>query len=655
MSKEARCSSTLRLLPHLGLDKREQAIIACMGDRRITKCLVGAQTLITEVWLSTAGRLRVIRLLTDASKGLTAAVAVLVLANALLPNLVLISMGFVVESLEPAARAGFGSPAGHRVETALALAGAFFVGSLLIGPYGDLLTTVVRLRLSEQMQGRIMRAVSRPIGVAHLEDPDTLDTLARAQGQLLNVAPADAPVTLAGLIGDRLSGLLACAVVGWFQWWLGIGLLVLWVAVRKPIHKDLVQQVQYYVGSTSVLRRSFYFLQTAIRPGAAKELRIFGLGEWIVEQYRQHWFDAVKEPFAHRRQFNRHAAGLSVVVLAAYLVGTGAVAWAGVHHEIGIGEVSVILVMLMSTTSAGGVSMNDFSLAMMMTAIPDVDELEGQLRNRSEQLAGDQSAVGLPKREIRFDGVAFRYPRTSSDVLCDLDLVIPAGRSTAVVGLNGAGKTTLIKLLARLHDPTAGTISIDGSPLEELRADGWQRQVSVVYQDFNRYPVTARENIGFGAYQHLDDMAGIEAAARRTGSLGIIEALPHGWDTILSRNYAQGTDLSGGQWQRLALARALFAVAHGARILVLDEPTAWLDVRSEAEFFDRFLEITHGVTSIIISHRFSTVRRADHICVLDGGRIGEEGSHDQLIAAGGRYAQMFALQAARFTDSEVAE
>jgi ATP-binding cassette, subfamily B, bacterial len=256
------------------------------------------------------------------------------------------------------------------------------------------------------------------------------------------------------------------------------------------------------------------------------------------------------------------------------------------------------------------------------------------------------SPAGLPAREVRFSQVRFQYPGAERPVFSALDLVIPAGQSTALVGINGAGKTTLVKLLARLHDPTSGHILVDGTDLTELDPAGWQRQVAVVFQDFAHYPLTLRENIGWGAPGHLDDTEGLAASAQRAGA-----ALDIGWDTVLSRGYENGVDLSGGQWQRVALARALFAVRHGATILVLDEPTAWLDARGEADFFDRFLEITHGTTSLIISHRFSTVRRADHICVLDGGQVLEHGDHESLLAAGNRYAELFSLQAARYEDA----
>ena len=234
-------------------------------------------------------------------------------------------------------------------------------------------------------------------------------------------------------------------------------------------------------------------------------------------------------------------------------------------------------------------------------------------------------------------------------MLSGLDMVIPAGRSIAIVGANGAGKTTLIKLLCRMYDPTAGRITVDGADLRHVDPVDWQRRVAAIFQDFARYHLSARDNVALGATDLAGDARPLRAAAEKAGALALIEGLPRGWDTVLSRQYAGGVDLSGGQWQRVALARALLAVEGGARLLILDEPTAALDVRAEAELYDRFLEITAGLTTILISHRFSTVRRADRICVLADGRVAEQGTHDELVAQGGRYATMFALQAARFT------
>jgi ATP-binding cassette, subfamily B, bacterial len=202
--------------------------------------------------------------------------------------------------------------------------------------------------------------------------------------------------------------------------------------------------------------------------------------------------------------------------------------------------------------------------------------------------------------------------------------------------------------LARLYHPSAGRITVDGTDVADLDPAAWRRQLAVIFQDFARYELAAADNVGFGALALSDDRAARERAAARAGALGIIEGLPAGWGTPLSRQQPGGADLSGGEWQRVALARALLAVEAGATVLVLDEPTANLDVRAEAELFDRFLELTAGCTTLLVSHRFSTVRRAQRICVLDGGRVAELGSHDELMALGGLYSSFYGLQSARF-------
>jgi ATP-binding cassette subfamily B protein len=257
----------------------------------------------------------------------------------------------------------------------------------------------------------------------------------------------------------------------------------------------------------------------------------------------------------------------------------------------------------------------------------------------------------LPAKTIRFEGVQFHYPGQEADVFSALDLEIPAGQSLAIVGVNGAGKTTLVKLLARLYDPTAGRITVDGIDLRDFDPYQWQRKVAAIFQDFIRYQLSAAANVGFGAVERLNDRDALESAARDADVLDLIEGLPRRWETTLSRQYEGGVDLSGGEWQRVALARALLAARSGASVLVLDEPTAQLDVRAEAAFYDRFLDITQGCTTIVISHRFSTVRRADRIAVIDSGAIVELGTHAELLALGGSYASMFKLQADRFADA----
>jgi ATP-binding cassette, subfamily B, bacterial len=253
--------------------------------------------------------------------------------------------------------------------------------------------------------------------------------------------------------------------------------------------------------------------------------------------------------------------------------------------------------------------------------------------------SGKRKADGAPAREVRFRDVTFAYEGAAEPVLAGFDLTIPAGSSLAIVGQNGAGKTTLAKLLCRLYDPQSGAIEVDGLDLRELDLDAWRARLTAVFQDFIRFELPLRDNVAPAGANDDDVRAALAGAgAAQLGEL----------DTILARGYPGGTDLSGGQWQRVALARALCAVQRGAGLVLLDEPTAQLDVRGEAEIFERILDATRGVTTILISHRFSTVRKADRICVLERGRAVELGTHDELIARAGRYRTMFELQASRF-------
>jgi ABC-type multidrug transport system fused ATPase/permease subunit len=245
----------------------------------------------------------------------------------------------------------------------------------------------------------------------------------------------------------------------------------------------------------------------------------------------------------------------------------------------------------------------------------------------------------MPAREVRFRDVTFGYESSSRPVLDHFDLTIPAGTSMAIVGVNGAGKTTLAKLLCRLYDPQGGAVEVDGVDVRELGVDDYRSRVTAVFQDYVRYEMSLRDNVAPAGAPEDVVIAALEAA----GASDLAEL-----DTVLARGYDGGTELSGGQWQRVALARALAAVRQGAGLVLLDEPTAQLDVRGESEIFTRILAATRDCTTILISHRFSTVRQADRICVLEEGRVVELGSHTELMALGGRYRTMFDLQASRF-------
>jgi ABC-type multidrug transport system fused ATPase/permease subunit len=281
----------------------------------------------------------------------------------------------------------------------------------------------------------------------------------------------------------------------------------------------------------------------------------------------------------------------------------------------------------------------DWWLRTSAQPVPTVLALADRMGPVGALPSGSRAATLLPVDDIRFDNVRFNYPTSERLVLDGFDLTIPAGRSLAIVGQNGAGKTTLAKLLCRMYDPSAGAVLVDGVDLREFDLATWRSRIAAVFQDFVRYELSLRENVAPGGAPDDDITTALEMArASQLADLGV----------TMSRAYDGGVELSGGQWQRVALARALCAVRLGAGVVILDEPTAQLDVRGEVEIFERLLAATRGCTTILISHRFSTVRRADLICVVEAGQVVELGTHEELMAHAGRYKTMFELQAARF-------
>jgi ATP-binding cassette, subfamily B, bacterial len=567
--------------------------------------------------------------------------------------LVVAALGYVVGAIPAAISGGMSSAAGHRLIVALVIAGLLYAASLILDPIGTALSTAASQRIGGQLQARLMNAVTAPATVAHLEDQETLNRLASAEGSLTGFFPGDAPVTWVGSVAGRLSGVFGCAVIAAYFWWLGLLLLVMWLAVRQVILKSVLKQAIDMRGQTTEMRRAWYYTGVGSKARDAKEVRVFGLAEFFGGRYARHFTESIKAGHAGLRGLHRRAVACFVVVTAGYALAIWTITDAALTHEISVTSLAITLPMLAITAAAGNVSMDDITLAWTLFGLPDADRLERDLRPPSE-LDGSGDPGDAPRDAVRFEGVRFRYPTgdgaaSTRDVLDSVDLELAAGTSTALVGVNGAGKSTLVSLLARLRDPTGGRITVDGVDVRTMDPGKWQRMIALMPQDPVRYPLSAYDNVAFGALAFADDRAGVERAASLSGFSSVVEQLPRQWDTVLSRELPGGAELSGGQWQRLALARALFATFHGARILVLDEPTAALDVRAEARFYQRFHEITAGLTTLVISHRFATVRRAQRIYVLDGGVITERGSHDELVAAGGTYAEMYQLQAARFT------
>ncbi len=602
-----------------------------------------------------AGTFALLRLLPRVSRARTALLAAGVLAGTLLPLGATVVAGLLVGSVPAAVRGGLASAAGRASLSLLVGAGALIVAERLLTPFLAALAGTFGRAVDRRLQERVMAAVGGPSGVAHLEDPAILDLIETARGVgAEGTRPGAAVTALASLLPSWFQALGSALILALFHWWLALVWVVAWPVVTYYFQREYVRVGEVASGQAGAVRRAEYYHSLALDPDAAKELRIWGMLDWLIARFEDSWRRAM-EPTWRARNPGRPVLWVSTGVVAALNLGSfGLLAWAAARGEINLAALAVYTQALLGANNFRAFDDVNTQLAYAAVSVPGLLALERRLGDNPALAPAAVPArvlpPGSPREGIRFENVAFRYPGRPAGALAGLDLAIPAGRSLAIVGTNGAGKTTLVKLLCRLYDPTEGRITVDGVDLRDVDARAWQRRVAAIFQNFARYHLPARDNVGLGAPELLGDPEPLRAAARRAGALDLVESLPRGWDTVLSRQYTDGTDLSGGEWQRVALARALFAVEGGARVLILDEPTASLDVRAEAALYDRFLDITAGLTTILISHRFSTVRRADRIVVLDGGGVAEQGTHDELVALEGRYAEMFALQAARFVD-----
>lgn len=590
-----------------------------------------------------------LRALGDSEPRLTLLVASLSIALGLLPAAFALMTGALVGALPSAVGAGLGSTGGRRVLALLLVISAVLVVGDILAAAQRVAASLLGARFTRDIRTRALAAMARPTGIAHLEDPALLARLAL----VLDGMRWDAGELVSGgaVVLTRWSqGLAAAVLVATFNWWAAVLLasvwLSAWAAAARVVTGGLFDQL-------GALRRAWYLRDVATRPREAKEVRLYGLHPWLLGRYTAAWQAATAGLWQAGRGDRRTAAAWLAVVTAAHalvfiLLARAAGSSVG---ALSLARVAVLVQAILAMAALGEIG-GETWIENGLRVVAPVLALEHALAAQSPAFHG---AGTLPVTSrapaIQFDAVHFRYPGRGDDALSGLTLEIPAGRSLAIVGDNGAGKTTVVKLLARLYDPAAGRIMVDGRDLRTLDPLAWRQRLAAVFQDFVHYELSAADNIGFGAPQRLHDTDALRRAATRAGALDLIEGLPSGWATVLSPGYAGGVDLSGGQWQRIALARALFAVEAGAGVLILDEPTAALDVRAEAELFDRFLSLTQGLTAIIVSHRFSTVRRADRIVVLAGGRIVEQGTHTELLVAGGRYAGMFLLQAGRYSSA----
>jgi ATP-binding cassette subfamily B protein len=525
----------------------------------------------------------------------------------------------------------------------------------------DIVGVVEQGRATPLLLERVAALASRPHGIKHLESPQDRQSIDAAIEEINQQYFLGVQSTWQTL-GYRLWGVAALVVLATWSWWVALVVLaatllmnVAWSSYSQQIFEDIFRDRRR--------RRSAWYRNLLVDQDTAKEVRLFGLTSFALDRFSSTWNAAMVVLWKGRHEKRRAIRAATTLMFAAYGVAIGALA-----HDAWVGAISTatLLTAAQALTQMEGLGMLGDIQTMVNRQIAlllDLDDLSMRLpggvvstgsTDEGSSTDGDSSGAGQRgPAAVSFRDVTFTYPGRDEPTFRGLDLEIAPGTSVAVVGANGAGKSTLIKLLCGLHRPDSGTVHVDGG--DPGLDDALRRRVAVIFQEFVRYHLSLRENVamaplaevaaGAGAGLDVDHLAARalhdatgDSVLRRVGD----------WDRLLSAEYAGGTDLSGGQWQRVALARALAAIDTGVGVLVLDEPTAALDVRAEAALFDNFLDVTRGLTTILVSHRLSSVRHADRIVVVDHGRIVEDGSHEELLAESGRYAHMFGLQAQRF-------
>ncbi|MFC5003742.1 ABC transporter ATP-binding protein [Dactylosporangium cerinum] len=505
----------------------------------------------------------------------------------------------------------------------------------------DVLEALAR-QMDMVLRRRLIEAVARPVGLGHLEDPRLQGRIATAHGLANRLGgPAGGLLGVTGRIQVLLTAVGCVALLAWVDPVLAAVSGTLHLVVGWWLRDNYRQLLHHLHLDPGALRRGHYLRDLLLRPGAEKETRVFGLGRWLLGLHHTEWLRVSTAAWQGRRiAWWKIAAG-------AVLLGAGQAAGIAVLAD-DWQDGAVSLAALVVGVQAGigllqfaAVTEWDRLAHIGWDAVDALVEVEDAVRPAGP--TGDRDPGAAPLREIELRDVSFSYP-DGTQVLHGISMTVPAGGSLAIVGRNGAGKSTLLKLLLRSHEPTSGEILVDGVPLRELDPQRWRSRLATMTQNFVRLPLTVRENVAGPG--RATDARTLAAVAAQSDLDTVLADLPHGWDTVLSPQLAGGTDLSGGQWQKVALARGLHALRTGATVLALDEPTANMDIEAERAVYDAIIDATREHTLLLVSHRFATVRRVDRIVVLDAGRIVETGDHATLIQQGGLYAQMFDAQAA---------
>ena len=581
-----------------------------------------------------------LRMVWETSPPLVVASTVFRLFRALLPLAMLWVSKLIIDGVVAWITRRSGNPGDIWKLVALELALA--IASDVLGRANTLCDSLLGDRFTNRVSVRLMEHASR-LDLASFEDPVFYDKLDRARRQTTSRMGLLAALLSIGQDAVTLASLSTGLIV--FSPWL----MVLLAAAVIP---SFLGETHFTSLAYSVLykrtperRKLDYLRLLGASVQSAKEIKVFGLGAYLSKHYDEVSADIFKENkiLAVRRAFLGSA--LNVVSTGGYYGAYAAVLARTLAGAVSLGSFTFL---------TGAFNRSRAYIEKILSGFNDISEQAVFLKDLFEFFAMEPTIGTVPNalpapRPIRqgfeFRDVGFAYAGSDRMVVQNINFVLHPDEKLALIGENGAGKTTLVKLLARLYDPTEGRILLDGTDLREYDVEDVRREIGVIFQDYMRYDLLVRENIGFGKVDSLGDRLRVESAAAKSLAKGVIDRLPNGYDQMVGRRFEGGVELSGGEWQKFALARAYM---RDAQLLILDEPTATLDARAEYEVFQRFSELTRARMAVLISHRFSTVRMADRILVLADGSIQEQGTHEQLLGLGGRYAELFELQAAGY-------